>query len=177
MEIVISVTIIALILSTLGMSFIATQKLRLNNEINAKLHKCGETIIGYLFTLPPTDGYIYSVDQTNRSNDSVLSLADLVNQNANGRLIISTLNDILMNQARSQGFQVLNNSNSGNPAGIGAVVRFDPANPRSNNNSRIIINTQGNINTITVELYHVWIGARGIRRGRIIRVNRLLIQW
>lgn len=176
MEVVISVTLIALILSTLGMSLLAVQKLRLNNEITSEIQKCGEMIIDYLFTLPPNDGYIHSVSQ---NSSDILSLADLVNQNSNDRnreTIIQNLNGILINQARSRGFGILRANNQGNPSRRGALVLFDHTNPASTSNSRIIVNPQGRNNTVTVELYYVWLGAGGRRKGRIIRVSRLFIQ-
>ncbi|MCS6955272.1 MAG: hypothetical protein NZM44_02835 [Candidatus Calescibacterium sp.] len=181
MEVVLSVSIIALILATLGLSFLATQRLRLNAEINSEIQKCGETIIDYLFTLPPNDSYIQSVNQddaidlTNTNNLNVISLNDLSTANNNRISIIEILNGILTSCSNSSGFQVVPNNTAGNLGRKGALVLFDQNNPTSPINSRVIFNNQG-LYTVTIELYYVWRGNGNIRRGRIIRVSRILLQ-
>ncbi|MFN4220432.1 MAG: prepilin-type N-terminal cleavage/methylation domain-containing protein [bacterium] len=180
-EVVISISIIALILSTLGISFLASQRLKLNAQIRSDVQRCGETILDYLFTLPPTDQYIYNINQNNnnqnnnQNNPNILSIYDLsrIGQGSQDvQNIIYAMNAVLANFAQANGFDVLNNPKDHIHSKKGAILRFNNANGA--NQSRVTFDINGNIMTVTLGLYYVW-GPQNRRRGRIINVSRVNI--
>lgn len=176
-EVIISISVIALILSTLGISFLASQKLKLNAQIRSEVQRCGETILDYLFTLPPTDEYVFNIGQNNNQNNNnqnILSINDLnrIGQSGDVQNIIDGMNAVLENFARTNGFDVVNNPTDNIRSRKGAILRF--VNSNTGIQSRVRVDTRGNMMTVTIELYYVW-GSQNRRKGRIINVSRVNI--
>lgn len=169
MEVVISVTIIALILSTLGLSFLSVERLRLNAQITSEIQKIGEGLIDHLFTLPISDSYIRRGNSD--PNNGIISLADLLSNGNDTQQIITTLDNLLNGFANSYRFRIIDNPNAAFNNRKGAIVRFGNA----NGNSRVFFNNfnnpNGQIYNISITL--VYVSPNGNRRN--IRVDRIVI--
>ncbi len=172
MEVVISVSLIGLIIATLGLSFLAVERLRLNAQIRAEIQRGGETILDYLSTLPPTDSYIYSVIPNSPINN-ILSLGDLDQPNsANALNILRSTNQILLNYFRNLKYEVTDNPDQNIRSKKGVIISFLNNQNQNNNRSRVTLTrTTNNIYTITVELYYI----SPNRRSRVIRVSRMIV--
>jgi len=170
LEVVIAVSLLALIISIMGMSFIGIQKLRVNAEIRYRIEKIGNAIIDYLSALPIRDSYvIYS----ERGDNNILSLSDLIVGGSDAQAIMNGLDNMLQNLANVEGFNVANDIPNGQvnagrrtkgtillfTAQRGSTVRFN----NFNNNA--------NIFEITVQIY--WIDIRN--RGRVVNFRRLIV--
>lgn len=170
-EVVISISIIALILATLGMSFLASERLKLNAQVRSEIQRVGETILDYLSTLPPTDSYIYNIGN-NQNNRNIVSLNDLVNDDPNDDGVIRDgVNEILRSYAKSAGIDVI--SQTGDPirSKKGAIIEF---NQQNNEASKIRVNFNAQFIIITLEIYYVGV-TRANRRVRIIEVSRVVV--
>ena len=169
-EVVISVSLIALILSTLGMSFLATQRLKLNAQIVSEVQKCGEMILDYLSTLPPTDFYVdNTINPQNTDENNIISLADLQNPNSsNASTIINTINNLIDNFARTSRFDFLNNANANVRSRKGGIVRI------SSNDITFDLDNNNNLLQLRLRLVYVY-PSRRINRTRNVTITRLIV--
>ncbi|MEN3014582.1 MAG: hypothetical protein ABDH21_00750 [bacterium] len=152
-EVVVSVTIIGLILSTVGLSFLTFENMRLSSQIRHEIQRYGEGILDYLCTLPLSDSHIAIVQ--NSPNNGILSLSDLSANPAgtDTNQILATMNSMLQNLASTGKFQIINNVNQGQiNSRKGAIVMFNIGqNPQQ---SSVSVNTQG-INSISITILYV----------------------
>jgi len=175
LEVVISVSILALIISTMGMSFIGIQKLRLSAQIRADVEKIGNTLLDNLSSLPLRDSYV----STNEgfSND-VLSLRDLWgnNNDRDRNAIINTLNNTLDSLCRGNGFLLISPGQQ-NIGTKGAIVRFDDNN---NDGSKVRLSSfnQQNQNQANSQVYKIEIQLRFVdsrRRTKTLTFSRIIV--
>ncbi len=168
MEVVISVSLIGLIIATLGLSFLAVERLRLNAQIRAEIQRCGETILDYLLSLPPTDNYIHSTDRNITNDDRVLSLEDLRQSPNNRQQILDGSNKILREFLQNLGYEVVENMPLHSHSKKGTILTFSNL-ARSSN---IKYSAVGNLYTLSVELYYI----SPTGRSNIIRVSRIVVR-